>query len=197
MNVDELISRAQGSAPAAVKKKAPIETEFAARASAAPARAVPAAPAAPAQEEPEPQEPWQLTAEPSERKAPSALIEAWPEILAAIGAKLGNGTAGLMTGSAPREIKDNVLIIDFPTGNRIQKQMCESNGRTEQIESVLSEHLGRPIRIKFEMIAEPKSEGANGREKPNGQNRREILNDPAVKTVLLGLDATITGIEEV
>ena len=197
MNVDELISRAQGSAPAAVKKKAPIETEFAARASAAPARAVPAAPAAPAQEEPEPQEPWQLTAEPSERKAPSALIEAWPEILAAIGAKLGNGTAGLMTGSAPREIKDNVLIIDFPTGNRIQKQMCESNGRTEQIESVLSEHLGRPIRIKFEMIAEPQSEGTNGREKPNGQNRRGILNDPAVKTVLLGLDATITGIEEV
>jgi DNA polymerase-3 subunit gamma/tau len=199
MNVDELISRAQGSAPAAVKKKAPIETEFAARASAAPARAVPAAPAAPAQEEPEPQEPWQLTAEPSGRKAPSApaeLIEAWPEILAAIGAKLGNGTAGLMTGSAPREIKDNVLIIDFPTGNRIQKQMCESNGRTEQIESVLSEHLGRHIRIKFEMIAEPQSEGINGREKPNGQNRREILNDPAVKTVLLGLDATITGIEE-
>jgi hypothetical protein len=75
--------------------------------------------------------------------------------------------------------------------------MCESNGRTEQIESVLSEHLGRPIRIKFEMIAEPQSEGTNGREKPNGQNRREILNDPAVKTVLLGLDATITGIEEV
>ena len=197
MNVDELISRAQGSAPAAVKKKAPIETEFAARASAAPARAVPAAPAAPAQEEPEPQEPWQLTAEPSERKAPSALIEAWPEILAAIGAKLGNGTAGLMTGSAPREIKDNVLIIDFPTGNRIQKQMCESNGRADQIASVLSEHLGRPIRIKFEMIAEPQSEGTNGREKPNGQNRRGILNDPAVKTVLLGLDATITGIEEV
>jgi hypothetical protein len=46
------------------------------------------------------------------------------------------------------------------------------------------------------MIAEPQSEGINGREKPNGQNRREILNDPAVKTVLLGLDATITGIEE-
>jgi len=198
MNVDELISRAQGGAPAPVKKKALIETEPAARAS--PARPMPSTPATPAQEEPEPQEPWQLTAEPSERKAPAApaeLIEAWPEILAAIGAKLGNSTAGLMSGSAPRELKDSVLTIDFPTGHRVQKQMCESNGRTEQIESVLSEHLGQPLRIRFEMIAEPPSEDTNGREKPNGQNRREILNDPAVKTVLLGLDATITGIEEV
>jgi DNA polymerase-3 subunit gamma/tau len=199
MNVDELISRAQGGAPVPIKKKAPVETEPVARAAASPARPLPSVPAAPAQEEPEPQEPWQLTAEPTERKAPAApadLIEVWPEILAAIGAKLGNGTAGLMTGSAPRELKDNVLTIDFPTGNRIQKQMCESNGRADQIASVVSEHVGRPIRIRFEMIAEPHSEGTNGREKPNGQNRREILNDPAVKTVLLGLDATITGIEE-
>ncbi len=198
INVDELISRSQGGgAPAAVKKKALIETEPVVRAAAAPAPPLPSVSAAPTQEEPE--EPWQLTAEPSERKAPSApaeLIEAWPEILAAISARLGNSTAGLMTGSTPRELKDNVLTVDFPTGNRIQKQMCESNGRADQIASVLSEHLGRPIRIRFEMIAEPQSEGTNGREKPNGQNRREILNDPAVKTVLLGLDATITGIEE-
>jgi DNA polymerase-3 subunit gamma/tau len=189
MNVDELISRTQGNAPATVKKKVPIEPEPAARVAVAPA-----------QEELEPEEPWRLTAEPSERKAPAApaeLMEAWPEILAAIGARLGNSTAGLMAGSAPRELKGDALTIDFPTGNRIQKQMCESNGRTDQIASVLSEHLGRPIRIKFEMIAEPKSEGLNGREKPNGQNRRELLNNPAVKTVLLGLDATITGIEEV
>jgi len=98
----------------------------------------------------------------------------------------------------PRELKSDTLIIDFPTSGRIQKQMCESNGRADQIASVLSEHLGRPVRIKFEMVAEPqKSEDTNGQTKPNGQNRREILNDPAVKTVLLGLDATITGIEEV
>jgi hypothetical protein len=103
-----------------------------------------------------------------------------------------------MTGSTPRELKGDTLIIDFPTSGRIQKQMCESNGRADQIASVLSEHLGRPIRIKFEMVAEPqKSEDTNSRAKPNGQKRNEILNDPGVKTVLLGLDATITGIEEV
>ena len=87
-------------------------------------------------------------------------------------------------------------MIEFAASSAVQKQMCESNGRADQIASVLSEHLGRSIRIKFEMVAEPPSEGTHGREKPNSQNRREILNDPAVKTVLLGLDATITGIEE-
>jgi len=198
MNVDELMARTQGGAPAALKKKAPVEAKPVVQVPPSPVSVPLSAPPALA-EEPEP-EAWQLTAEPVEPKPPSSptsLIESWPEVLVAIGARLGNATAGLMTGSLPRELKGDILTIDFPTGNRIQKQMCESNGRADQIASVLSEHLGRPVRIKFEMIAEPQSESTNVREKPNGQNRREILNDPAVKTVLLGLDATITGIEEV
>jgi len=48
----------------------------------------------------------------------------------------------------------------------------------------------------YEIAAEPKTEGMNNHARPNGQKRYEILNDPAVKTVLTGLDATITGIEE-
>jgi hypothetical protein len=32
--------------------------------------------------------------------------------------------------------------------------------------------------------------------KTGSQRRNEIINDPAVKTVLMGLDATITNIEE-
>jgi DNA polymerase-3 subunit gamma/tau len=199
MNVDELMSRAQGGAPAAVKKKAPIEAKPAAQAPTPPAS--PASSESPAlpREEPEPQA-WQLTSEPIAPRVPSAptdLIESWPQILGSMGAKLGNLIASLLTGSAPRELKGDTLTVAFPAKGRIQKEMCESNGRAEQMESVLSEHLGRRVRIKFEMMAEPQSESTNGREKPNGQNRREILNDPGVKTVLLGLDATITGIEEV
>jgi DNA polymerase-3 subunit gamma/tau len=200
INVDELISRTQGGASgAAVKKKLPVEAKPVVPAPISPAPVPPSVPAPPPREEPEPPA-WQLTAEPSEPKAAATatdLIEAWPGILAAIGDKLGNGTASLMTGSSPRQFKGDTLIVDFPAKSKIQKEMCESNGRTGQIESVLREHFGRPIRIKFEMMAEPTSESTTVREKPNGQNRREILNDPAVKTVLLGLDATITGIEEV
>jgi len=199
MNVDELMARAQGGAPAAVKKKALIEAKPAAKPPTPQASPVSSAPAALPAEEPEPQA-WQLTAEPSEPKAPSApsdLIESWPQILGAMGAKVGNLIASLLTGSTPRQFEGNTLTIAFPAKNRVQKEMCMSNGRTEQIESALSAYWGRPVRIKFEMIAEPPSESTSSREKPNGQNRREILNDPGVKTVLLGLDATITGIEEV
>jgi hypothetical protein len=48
------------------------------------------------------------------------------------------------------------------------------------------------------LAAESQAEGADGaaKPKPNGQRRYEILNDPAVKNILAGLDATITGIEE-
>ncbi|MCU0915432.1 MAG: DNA polymerase III subunit gamma/tau [Planctomycetes bacterium] len=210
INVDELMSRARGGAvspaskpplggplPVAEKKKAPLEAEQVAQA--------PAATRSPAvsQAAPEP-EAWQLMAEEPEEPAapagPADLVESWPEILESIGARLGVATASLMNGSTPGALKGDTLIVNFPTRARVQKEMCESGGRREQIASVLSEHLGRSIRIKFEMMAEPQvSAGGetNGGEKPNGQTRRELLNDPAVKTVLLGLDATITGIEEV
>ena len=40
-------------------------------------------------------------------------------------------------------------------------------------------------------------QGARGSDRPrtNSEKRNELFNDPAVKTVLIGLDATITGIE--
>ena len=46
-----------------------------------------------------------------------------------------------------------------------------------------------------------KGKNSNGarderRAKTRSQRKNELLNDPAVKTVLMGLDATITGIEE-
>ena len=187
MNVDELMSRAAGGPAPAVKKKVPIEGK--------PTVQPPAPPVRRQEEE------WELGSKPSGPKAPAAatnLAEAWPEVLATIAGKLGNGTASLLNGSSPRELKDNVLTLEFPVGARIQKQMCESNGRAEQIAAVLSEHLGTPVRIKFELAAESQVEGTNDRTKPkpNGQKRYEILNDPAVKNILVGLDATITGIEE-
>jgi len=51
--------------------------------------------------------------------------------------------------------------------------------------------------------SEPRATRDEGREtkdehrtRTNSQRKNEIINDPAVKTVLIGLDATITGIEE-
>ncbi len=43
---------------------------------------------------------------------------------------------------------------------------------------------------------ESQTSGVEKRSKTTGQKRAELINDPAVKTVLMGLDATITGIDE-
>ena len=189
MNVDELMARSQGAPAAPVKKKVPVEIRSIPK---------PPAPPAPKRDEP-PAEPRQLTTEPSRSQAPAtpvSAVEDWPQALAIIEAKLGNGTAGLLGGSIPRELKGDTLIVDFPARCRIQKQMCESNGRADQIASVLSEHWGKPVRMKFEMVAEPQAEEGQVAPKSTTRKRYEILNDPGVKTVLAILDATVTGIEE-
>ncbi len=187
MNVEELMSQARGGSPTPVKKKLPVEDRPVSKATAPPARQA--------------ADDWELGASLSRPKTPAIradLVESWPQILSMVATKLGNGTASLLNGSTPRQLEGDTLSIEFPATGRMQKQMCESNGRAEQIAAVLGEHMGRPIRIEFELRAGSQAEGPEdrGKTKPAAQKRYEILNDPAVKNILVGLDATITGIEE-
>ncbi len=186
MNVDELLGRAQGETPA-VKKKLLTEDRPASR---------PTAAASHHEHKPAQAEALPLLSEPKSPTPPADLVQSWPEVLATIGTKLGNGTLGLLTGSTPRELKNNVLVIEFPPTGGVQKHLCESNGRSDQIASVLSEYLGGTVRVKFELAQAPSGDEVDGAAKPAPQKRYEIINDPAVKIVLLGLDATITGIEQ-
>jgi DNA polymerase III subunit gamma/tau len=192
MNVDELMGRTQGGPPSTVKKKLLTEDKPAPK---------PLPPATPRESVPQAAQPEELPLlgephRPEPSSAPTDLVRTWPEIIEMFRAKLGNGTASLMSGSTPRGFKDSTLIVDFPSTGATQKRMCESNGRADQIAEALSEHLGRSIRIKFELATASPAQGAGDSGKPNVQKRYEIANDPAVKIVLLGLDATITGIEE-
>ncbi|MBN1505337.1 MAG: DNA polymerase III subunit gamma/tau [Sedimentisphaerales bacterium] len=184
MSVDELMSRARAGVTTDVKKKLPVESESA-----------PAAPR-PAQRAELPLMATGARAAPAGSAASGTVIESWPEILTRIAPALGNATAGLLSGTMARRVQEDMLAIEFPAAGKVQKAMCESKERGERIASAVSEHLGRSIRIKYEIMADPQSNAMSGPAKPSGQKRYEILNDPAVKTVLTGLDATITGIEE-
>ena len=55
-----------------------------------------------------------------------------------------------------------------------------------------------PVKLKFEIAIGQQIQTAPGvgRLMTSSQRRNELINDPAVKTVLMDLDATITGIEE-
>jgi DNA polymerase-3 subunit gamma/tau len=122
----------------------------------------------------------------------------WQNILKIITAKLGNGTGGLLTSAEPSRFDSGLLTITFPTSAEVQKKMCESNSRAAQIQSVLREHCRRDIEVKFETAANTQTQTIPSANQPKtiGQKRAELINDPAVKTILMGLDATITGIED-
>jgi DNA polymerase-3 subunit gamma/tau len=186
MNVDELMGRIQGGPPSAVKKKLLTEDKPAPKPPAPAIQRV----SAPSTEKPEN---LPLLGEPV-GSLPANLVENWPDMLEAIRSKLGNGTAALLGGTSPRELKGDVLIIEFPTPGRID--MCQSNGRADQIAGVLSEQLGRRIRIKLEAVVSSQAEAAESSARLSTQKRNEILNDPGVKVVLGGLEATVMKIEE-
>ena len=187
MNVDELMSRARsGAAAPAVKKKAPVERKPAVE---------PLRPAAPSTDEAPTPTPTPAPApSPTPVAATNDLAERWPDVLAAIAGKLGNGTLGLLNGATAKTVEGDTVTIEFPPTGKMQKEMCERNGRGDEIASALGEYLGGPVRIKFG-ITEATEEEAAGPARPAKQKRYEILNDPAVKTVIVGLDATVTGIE--
>jgi hypothetical protein len=104
----------------------------------------------------------------------------------------------LLSSTVPSRFEDGVLTLQFGPSARMQKRMCESNGRLEQIQALLSEQFSAPLKLKFETAKHEQVETKASPTQPKtfSQKRNELLNDPAVKTVLLGLDATITGIEE-
>jgi hypothetical protein len=181
LNVDELLSQLKGGSAAGVKKKvARIEgTKTGSR-----------------QETPNSEtQNAQALSGPSDLRS---IKGNWQSLLRLITTKLGPGTGGLLSSAVPRRFEDGVLTLEFGPSAQMQKRMCESNGRTEQIEALLGEQFSTPVRLKFEIAAgeQAQAEPTTTQPRTGSQRRNELINDPAVKTVLMGLDATITGIEE-
>jgi len=79
---------------------------------------------------------------------------------------------------------------------KIQKEMCESNGRKEQIQQALSSALGASIELEFSVADLDSGASPAADHQTLKRKRQDLLNDPAVKTVLMGLNATVTNIEE-
>jgi DNA polymerase-3 subunit gamma/tau len=180
LNIDQLLSHLQAAPAAAVKKKLTTVE----------------APAKTAEKTAEPQ----FDEHPESRPFPGdiqSIKNNWQNILKAIGGKLGPGIGGLLSSAVPAEFENGVLTVRFSTAAPIYKRICESNGRLEQIESLLSEQLSAPLKLKLETAPDRPEQGEPGQpQKMPVKKRNDIANDPGVKTILMGLDATITGVEE-
>jgi len=169
LNVDELLSQLKGRQAATVKKKV--------------TRAVNSPPAG------EPQ------ATSHESRDAQSIKDNWQDTLTLIKAKLGPGTSGLLGSAVPKRFEDGVLTLEFDTSSKAH--IFERSGRIKQIEALLSKEFSTNVRIKFEIATkQTQTESGTTPPKTGSQRRNEIINDPAVKTILMGLDATITGIEE-
>ncbi|MFB0554126.1 MAG: hypothetical protein ACETWQ_12540, partial [Phycisphaerae bacterium] len=181
LNVDELLSRLRAGALPNIKKKRPLGRNIPIKAIAQPTKS----------QISEPSDIFGLT-------DIHSIQDNWQSLLGVIAAKLGPGTGGLLSSAVPARFEDGVLTLEFGASAQMQKRMCESNGRAEQIQALLGEQFSMPVRLKFETAADEQARGEPTAKqlKTSGKRRNELINDPAVKTVLLGLDATITGIEE-
>jgi DNA polymerase-3 subunit gamma/tau len=115
----------------------------------------------------------------------------WRDIFTAV----GKGTAGLLAVASPVRFENGTLTIEFPASAAFQKKACDD--RIGQIESILREKCGVTIRLNLQ-IAQSENQSADQPypQKTKSQRQNEILNDPAVKTIITGLDATITNIED-
>ncbi len=181
LNVDELLSQLRAGASASIKKKRPATRNIPIKTIEPPAKS--------------------QISEPADLSGLTDIHSIqgnWQSLLGVITAKLGPGTGGLLSSAVPKQFEDGVLTLEFGASAQMQKKMCESNGRAEQIQTLLGEQLSTPVRLKFETAAEQQTEAVPDANQPktSSQRRNELINDPAVKTVLMGLDATITGIEE-
>ncbi len=195
INVDQLLARSQAM-PAPVKKKLPLEPRPASSTPAPVQRPTPVAVSPLPAPTPNVSNPVPSASVSTGGPALDQLIESWPEVLASLSETLGKGTVGLLDGSKPKTMDGDALTVEFPATAKMQCQMCQNNGRSEQIASALSGYLGRTVSLRFELGTQSAEKSAGGRSHITAQERYELLSDPAVKTVLVELDATVTNIEE-
>ena len=194
LNVDELLSRLRLGASPRIKKNLPPSGNIPIKAVARPGKPQ-------AIEHQSSNNASQVTSiEPRDSSGLTgihSIKDNWQSLLGVITTKLGPGTSGLLSSAVPSRFENGVLTLEFGASAKMQKQMCESNGRAEQIQTLLSEQFSTPLRLKFEIAAgQTKAEIKKQQPKTTGQRRNEMINNPAVKTILMGLDATITAVEE-
>jgi DNA polymerase-3 subunit gamma/tau len=175
LNVNSLLEQIQGSAATSLKKNKALTKNVAPEPS----------PSSSTDNQDNPVQPHDL----------NSLRNNWQQVIKTISTRLGTSTAGLLTSTEPTSLENGVLTITFGKSAEISRRICESNGRIEKIQSALNELFSDPVQIKFESAV---IEDDNFRTaiKTSSQKREDLINNPAVKTVITELNAKITGIVE-
>lgn len=119
----------------------------------------------------------------------------WPQIIDAA-RKANSSVATAISTTIPQGLKDGVLTLALGAGDDFKMDMCKK--RQPQIESFLTEATSSDVRLKFtfsDSIAETPPETAKKDSRLSTQQREEVLNAPAIKTLISGLNATVRNID--
>jgi len=130
------------------------------------------------------------------------LKDNWNQLLDNISEQLGKPTLGLLKLAKPVSFESGNLTVEFKPADKMSMDLCKSNGRAENILrafKALSEQF-RHIDFATEKDAasdKPKASSEQKEQQPqkNGvQLKNGLINDPAVKAVLMEFEATVTDI---
>jgi len=119
----------------------------------------------------------------------------WPGILEVVKGRNAN-ISGLLDPAEPAKLQNNTLTLAFGPSSEFSMTMCQAPSRIEQIQLLLSKAIGTDIQVKFEISAENGKKSGSGKRLSGKEMQKEVMSDPAVKKLISGLNATITGIEE-
>jgi hypothetical protein len=124
----------------------------------------------------------------------SSIKANWSKIVGVIAAEMGGATAGLISKAKPAEFDGSNLTILVDAASR---DICQSNGRIEQIQSVLGKYLAKPVTLKLKVAERDKdTSGDEPKRSSSAKKRNELMSDPAVRKVLGGLGGRIVRIED-
>jgi DNA polymerase-3 subunit gamma/tau len=123
----------------------------------------------------------------------------WDKIVEFAKSAANARVAELLKKAVPLRFSGNMLSLGFDVSDEFSMKLCQSNGRQDVIESVLSGAVGTKIKAVFETInsngkaaPKPKPPGA----KASKKTVDEAANTPAVRTILSELDASILDVTE-
>ena len=126
----------------------------------------------------------------------SSIQDKWDRITT-LAREQDEGLAGLIARAERVDYKNDVLKLIFAASDQMTKLLCESDVRSGRITKLLSSLIGRQLRVEYQLSdqgEELKKEAKKNT--PARIDAREVLDDPAVKTLLTGLEASVVDIKE-
>jgi DNA polymerase-3 subunit gamma/tau len=109
----------------------------------------------------------------------------WGKIIEYVKTSINARGAELLKKAIPLRLNNETLSLGFDASEEISMKLCQSNGRAEQIESVLSGAIGTKIKVVFELI-DGKGEQKNNRR--SGQYSRRQNNSYRTRCEYFGCE---------